>query len=98
MKVLLAATTSAGDSEEFEVANNQRPATFTAPGLAGSETATIQKKASDGNFYDSYQDGVRQEITATHTETTVYGAGYYRVHKSATASAVFVDVSTDDNP
>lgn len=98
MITILAATTSETDSDEFEVARHQRPAEFNAPGLAGSEQATIQKKSADGTFFNYYLDNVLQVITATHSGVTVYGPGIYRVHKDATAASVPIEVSTDSSP
>jgi len=97
-QTLLAATTSATASEAFAVHNHgpapSMPAHFTCPGIAGSETGTLQKKNADGSYSDYYIDGVLQQITASHTGVVVFGPGWYRINKSATAASVPVEVST----
>jgi hypothetical protein len=96
---LLEPTASAANSEEIRVVEpDYRPAHFTAPGLATTETVTIQKKAADGTWLDCYAEGSVQQITATNSGITAYGPGVYRGAKSTTAAAVGVEVSTDKNP
>ena len=98
--IVLAATTSAAQSEDFVVRGvNQVPhAHVTAPGIAGAETATIQKKDESGNYYDYYINGALQQITATTTGIVIEAAGWYRVNKDATAASVSIEVSTPDSP
>lgn len=97
-KTLLAATTSATESNEFEAVYNHVPAHFTCPGLAGSETGTLQKKNADDTFSDYYQDGSLVQATATNSGAVAYAPGIYRVNKSATAASVPVEVSTNNEP
>jgi hypothetical protein len=92
MLTLLVATTDATQSTAFDVCKNQRPASFMAPGLAGSETATLQ-------YFDGtdWHDMPSDVITPASPVVTVYGPLKVRVNKSATASVVPVIVATDFN-
>ena len=100
--IILAATTSAAQSADFTVRGMMRAggdhAHLTAPGIAGSEVATIQKKNADDSYSDYYIDNVIQTITATNTGVVVDGAGIYRVDKDATAAAVGIESSTPNVP
>ena len=101
--ILLIATTDADQSDDFTVVNRETnglfmPAHFTAPGLAGAETATIQKKNADESYSDVYVGGEVQDITATNTGIAIYAPGIYRVDKDATVASVPVEVSTSEKP
>jgi hypothetical protein len=99
---LLTATTSAAQSADHIVTGINRAggthAHFTAPGIAGSEVATVQKKNSDGSYSDYYIGGTIQTISATQTGVVVDAAGIYRIDKDATAASVGIEVSTPDSP
>lgn len=97
---VLAATTSALESEDFEVrgVNIVPHAHVTAPGIASGETATIRKKDLSGSYHDYYVNGVLQQVTVTHTGVVIDAAGIYQVNKSATAGATSIEVSTPDSP
>lgn len=102
-KILLAAATAAAASEEFESRQEPRgrgslPAHFTAPGIAGAEVATLQKKNADASFSDYYVDGTLQQILADNSGVVVYAPGVYRINKGVTAASVPVEVSTDGTP
>jgi hypothetical protein len=100
--VILTAATGAGQSRKFPVRGVQRAggahAHLTAPGLATTETATVQKEDSAGSFSDYYVNGVIQQITPTNSGVVIDAAGYYRINKSETAGAVAVEISTPDHP
>jgi hypothetical protein len=102
-KIILVATTSAAQSDAVAVVDRKvdglfMPAHFTAPGLAGAETATIQKKNADSSYSDIYVDGIIQNITPTNTGLAVYAPGIYRVDKGATNASVPIEVSTNEKP
>ena len=101
-RVILTATTSAGQSRDFTVRGVQRAngthAHLTAPGLASGEYATIQKKNNDETYSDYYVNGAVQRISDVHTGVVVDAAGIYRVDKDATAAAVGIEISTPDVP
>jgi len=100
--VILVATTSAGQSNDITVRGVQRAGGahvhITAPGIAGSEVATIQKKNADDSYSDYYVDGTIQTVSATNTGVVIDAAGIYRVDKDATAAAVGIEKSTPDHP
>ena len=100
--VILTATTSAAQSDDHIVRGVNRAngthAHFTAPGIAGAEVATVQKKNNDDSYSDYYIDGTIQTISATHTGVVIDTAGIYRIDKDATAAAVGIEVSTPDKP
>jgi len=100
--VLLAAATGAGQSEEFSVGNAggrvSMPAHFTCPGIAGSETGTLQKKTAAGTWVTHVLPGDAHIITATNSGVVAYAPGIYRVDKSVTAASVPVEVSTSHTP
>ena len=100
--IILIATTSAVASDDFTVRGEMRAggghAHLTAPGIAGAEVATIQKKNADDSYSDYYIDTLIQQITATNTGVVVDGAGIYRVNKGATAALVGIESSTPDAP
>ena len=100
-RVILAASTSAGQSDEFPVRGPMRAGGdhvhLTAPGIAGSEVATVQKKNNDDTFSDYYVDGTIQTITATNTGVVIDGCGIYRIDKDATAASVGVEISRPDD-
>ena len=80
------------------VENPSGPKHVTAPGLAGVETATIQKLALDKAYYDYYVEDVLQQVRATNTGVVITGPGTYRVKKSATNAAVGIELSTNSDP
>jgi len=100
--VILTATTSAAQSEDFTITDVAKGvvshAHLTAPGLAGAETATVQKKNADDSYSDYYINGALQQVTATNTGVVVEAAGIYRMNKSATVASVGVEISTPDKP
>lgn len=100
--VILTAQTAAAQSADHTVRGINRAngthAHFTAPGIAGAEVATVQKKNADDSYSDYYVNGSLQQITATHTGVVVDAAGIYRIDKSATAASVGIEVSTPDVP
>lgn len=88
MGVLIPATTAAQFSEPFSVEPGVKKGLI-ASGLAGVETATLQVKLSDGTWKDT-----TSVMTATEPEIRVEAntrEPIYRVSKSATAGAAFVD-------
>lgn len=100
---LLAGTTSAAQSATITVTGIKKGVVphvhLTAPGLAGSEVAKVQKERLDGSTYDDYFiDGVQQEMTATNTGVVIDAAGIYRVDKDATVASVPIEASTPDSP
>jgi len=99
---LLAATTGADQSKPFIVASDggrvTMPAHFTCPGIAGSETGTLQKQAADGTWSDYVINTNEHIISATRSGVVCYAPGVYRIDKSTTAAAVPVEVSTSQNP
>lgn len=100
--VILTATTSAAPSDDVTVRGVQRAGGahvhVTAPGIAGAEVATIQKKNADDSYSDYYVDDTIQTISATHTGVVIDAAGIYRVDKDATAAPVGIEKSTPDHP
>lgn len=100
--VILTATTSAAQSTDFTVTGIAKGvvehAHLTAPGIAGAEVATVQKKNDDDSYSDYYVGGTVQTITATNTGVVIDAAGVYRIDKDATAASVGVELSTPDDP
>ncbi len=100
--IILVAATAAGQSDDHTVRGNMRAggnhAHFTAPGIAGAEVATVQKKNADNSYSDYYVDGTLQQILVGHTGVVVDAAGVYRIDKGVTAAAVGIEVSTPDTP
>ena len=74
-KVLLSATTSAKKSNYFYVIGSDIPAHFTCPGIAGTEKATLEKRAANGDSTQYKVDGVLQQISVDNTGVTVYSTG-----------------------
>lgn len=88
MGLLIPANTAASVSEPFGVEPGVKKGLI-ASGLAGSETATLQVKLSNGTWANT-----TSVMTATEPEITVEAntrEPIYRVSKSATAGAAFVD-------
>lgn len=94
-KYLLNPTTAAAQSSAVIGDIHALPLHFTAPGLSGSETVTIQKQNASGTW-DTYTSA--DQLTATKLGIAIYAPGVYRGDKSATASAVGVEISTLYNP
>lgn len=86
---LIEAVTAATTSEEF-IVNRGETAGISAYGLAGAETAQIQRKNGDGTF-TNLEDASGQ-MTATATQTSIVASGVYRVVKSITAGSAGVNV------
>lgn len=97
MRVLLDKTTSAAASDGVQCGSKlYGEVTFSAfPTLAGVEVATLQKLNPDGNWTDSYDSTALVQLTATHTEVTVYGQGFYRMNKASTTGATGIFVETE---
>lgn len=95
---LLAPQTAAGVTPWQTIDTSNDMISFSAPGLAGAETAVLQYRANDGTAYDAYEDDAVVAITATHRVVTVVAPGYWRISKGATAAAVGVEVSTPREP
>lgn len=94
--IILAPTTATGYSD-WVVVEHQTEAHFKAPGLAGSETGVLQCMAYDESAYDVYETDI-VALNTTRTDLHVISPGKYRIHKSATAASVGVEVSTSGNP
>ena len=101
-KVILVASTSAGQSTDFTVRGEMRAggvnAHLTAPGLGSGEYATVQKKNADDSYSDYYVNENLQQISLTHTGVVVQAPGVYRIDKDATVASVGVEISTADDP
>lgn len=82
MGVLIKATTSAETSNPFVVQRGERVG-VTAFGLAGNETAKLQRDNGNGQFADVIDNGT---MTATDYQVTIVASGTYRAVKSSTAS------------
>lgn len=105
---ILEPTTTEASSEEFTVANqpasvsqgasHSMPAHVTAPGLAGVETAKIQKKNIAGTFDDYLEEGSTVQLDVDNLGISITSPGIYRVHKSSTAASVGVELSTEASP
>lgn len=89
MGVLIHATTAEKASDWFGLAPGVERAVI-ASGLAGSETAKLQVRMSDGTIADT-----GDSCTATAPSMTIRAANQsdsYRVLKSATVAEVLVDL------
>ncbi len=97
---ILAATTSAAATEEFELQDPQTlPVSISAYGVASGEYVTLQYH--DGtDWRDYYQDGAVDpvRVTPTHSMLSIWAVGRWRGDKSATASAVAVKLHTRHSP
>jgi hypothetical protein len=100
--VISIASTSANQSNDFTVRGFMRAggdhAHLTAPGIAGVEVATVQKKNAAGTYNDYYVASVLQTISIDSTGVVIDAAGVYRVDKGVTSASVAIEVSTPDSP
>ena len=95
LQVLLEGTTSADQSLPFSLdgASSEKIVTVFVGGLAGAETARLQRK----NFAGTYADVTTQdftEFTAELNSVAVIGPGTYRVDKDATVAAAYVELES----
>lgn len=95
-RTLLAAATGAGTSEPMTVAPGET-VVFTAPGLAGAETATLERKAADGGFDAVSVTGMATALSTSVTQLVIDAPGVYRINKGVTVGSVPVEVSYRDN-
>ena len=98
MQVIIAAGTGAAQSEPIEIsANSANEAIFTAIGLAGAETAVLEKRNVDLTF-TPYNDGTAAEMVVANPHLRVITPGIYRINKGVTAGAASVEMSTNKDP
>ena len=91
MSTILAATTSAANSESVTLDAQDVVTIMVSPDLAGSETADIQITPDGGATWVDYQyDGAAIELTASQNAIRLYGPMKFRVAKDATAGATGV--------
>ena len=83
--VLITARTAAFTSAAFTVYPGEGPRGFSAFGLAGAETVTLQRDDGSGTFVSlSDTDAI---LTATAPRSSILATGTYRLIKTATAGA-----------
>ena len=96
--ILIAATAAAASNAITVIHGATLPAHFTCPGIAGSETGTLQKKNADATWSDYVINTDEHIVSASRAGVVVYAPGIYRINKSITAAAVPVEVSTSVIP
>lgn len=99
-KQLLAATTSAGQSDPLKLRPGQHATLilYAASGLSPSQYGDVQISHDGGTTWqDLYIDGSQVRLNSTNVAATIYGPGVFRVDKEATTNAtgVFASVGED---
>lgn len=97
-KVILAAQTAAGNSTPVNIGSGEVIGVFTCPGIAGAETATLQKLSSAGTWIAVASADRATIINTTQTYVKVDFPGIYRIAKGITVAAVPIEVSTLTDP
>jgi len=101
-KVLLAETTSAGNSSAVTLRGDGfLPTSFSAPGLGAGEAVKLQYTVDEGaTWHDYYEDeeATPKSITTNNSFLTIYGSGVWRAVKTITTSAVAIYLHTASSP
>ena len=90
---LLEPTTSAAQSDQFSVDNNELPVHVYSETLGTGETGVIQIKVA-GSWQNYVDAASTKQLDEDNTGVAIYAPGVYRVDKSATASATGIYMST----
>lgn len=88
-KLLIPETTGAANSAAFDTI---RTVVIMAGALVSDETVTVDQTHDGVTWRAMTLNGVVQQLTATHSLITLSGPGKFRVVKSATASAISVNM------
>lgn len=89
LKILVTSQTDANTSDSFYVPENGGVTIKVVPNLDGVETVVVQIALDNETFID-YEDGALVKLDSAENAIKLYGPAYYKVVKSATASATAV--------
>lgn len=83
---LLAATTDAADSIEFEVQDGRSVTVSCSPNLGVGEDANIQFSPDNGTTWVNYSDDAEVKLSSIKNAVNLIGPARFRVAKDATSS------------
>ena len=89
LKTLIISQTAGATSDSFFVSKKEPATIHCVADLVSAETVAIEISLDDETFIP-YQDGAAVQLTASINALRLYGPAFYRVVKSATATATAV--------